>query len=124
MNKKANEKENSIYHDTWMLLKKYRDVVWSLELSVQQVRNQFQIEYGSTVDEFLDSIYCAGADIGGSNIERHAKSIERSRNMLRLLDSSIELLRKKHKYGEDYYWLLYYTFLSPQKLPNVEEVIE
>lgn len=32
MNKKANEKENSIYHDTWMLLKKYRDVVWSLEL--------------------------------------------------------------------------------------------
>ena len=75
MNKKANEKENSIYHDTWMLLKKYRDVVWSLELSVQQVRNQFQIEYGSTVDEFLDSIYCAGADIGGSNIERHAKSI-------------------------------------------------
>ena len=124
MNKKANEKENSIYHDTWMLLKKYRDVVWSLELSVQQVRNQFQIEYGSTVDEFLDSIYCAGADIGGSNIERHAKSIERSRNMLRLLDSSIELLRRKHKYGEDYYWLLYYTFLSPQKLPNVEEVIE
>lgn len=22
------------YHDTWRLLKKYRDVVWSLELSV------------------------------------------------------------------------------------------
>ena len=33
------------YHDTWRLLKKYRDVVWSLELSVQQVRTQFQIEY-------------------------------------------------------------------------------
>ena len=26
------------YHDTWKLLKKNRDVVWSLELSVQQVR--------------------------------------------------------------------------------------
>ena len=29
--------ENPLYHDTWMLLRKYRDVVWSLELSVQQV---------------------------------------------------------------------------------------
>lgn len=118
------KKENTIYHDTWMLLKKYRDVVWSLELSVQQVRNKFQIEYGSTVDEFLESIYCAGADIGGSEIERHAKSIERSRNMLKLLDSSVELLRAKHKYGEEYYWLLYYTFLSPHKLLNVDEIIE
>ena len=39
--------DNPLYHDTWMLLRKYRDVVWSLELSVQQVRRQFQIEYGS-----------------------------------------------------------------------------
>ena len=41
--------ENPFYHDTWMLLRKYRDVVWSLELSVQQVRRQFQIEYGSSI---------------------------------------------------------------------------
>ena len=41
--------ENPLYHDTWMLLRKYRDVVWSLELSVQQVRRQFQIEYGSSI---------------------------------------------------------------------------
>ena len=27
--------DNPLYHDTWKLLKKYRDVVWSLELSVQ-----------------------------------------------------------------------------------------
>ena len=122
--KVSEKKENTIYHDTWMLLKKYRDVVWSLELSVRQVCNRFQIEYGSTVDEFLESIYCAGADIGGSEIEQHAKSIERSRNMLKLLDSSVELLREKHKYGEEYYWLLYYTFLSPHKLLNVDEIIE
>ena len=49
--------ENPLYHDTWMLLRKYRDVVWSLELSVQQVRRQFQIEYGSSIEEFLESLY-------------------------------------------------------------------
>lgn len=44
--------------------------------------------------------------------------------MLKLLDTSIDLLRTKHKNGENYYWLLYYTFLSPQQLRNVEEIIE
>ena len=105
--------DNPLYHDTWKLLKKYRDVVWSLELSVQHVRTKFEIEYG-----------LAGADLAGSDIEHHAKCIERSHKMLKLLDSAVELLRTKHKNGEAYYWLLYYSFLSPQQLKNVEEIIE
>ena len=123
-NKMIDITENRLYHDTWMLLKKYRDVVWSLELSVQQVRNKFEIEYGSSIEEFLDSIYLAGADLSGSDIEHHAECIERSHQMLKLLDTAIDLLRNKHKNGESYYWLLYYSFLSPQQLRNVEEIIE
>lgn len=116
--------ENPLFHDTWKLLKKYRDVVWSLELSVQQVRNSFQIEFCSSIDDFLDSIYLAGADLSGSSLEHHAKCIERSHRMLKLMETAIELLRSKHKYGESFYWILYYTFLSPQQLRNVEEIIE
>ena len=124
--KKFDEKnvaENPLYHDTWKLLKKYRDVVWSLELSVQHVRTKFEIEYGTSIEDFLDSVYLAGADLAGSDIEHHAKCIERSHKMLKLLDSAVDLLRTKHKNGEAYYWLLYYSFLSPQQLKNVEEII-
>lgn len=116
--------DNPLYHDTWMLLRKYRDVVWSLELSVQQVRRQFQIEYGSSIEEFLESLYVAGVTFEGSAIEDHARCIERSYKMLKLLDTSVELLRTKHKYGESFYWLLYYTYLSPQQLANTQEIIE
>lgn len=123
-NNEVNVTEEPLYHDTWSLLKKYRDVVWSLELSVQQVRSKFQVEYGSSIEEFLDSIYLAGVDLNGSHIEEHAKCIERSHQMLSLLDTAIELLRTKHKNGECHYWLLYYSFLSPQQLRNVEEIIE
>lgn len=123
-NKELNATDNPLYHDTWKLLRKYRDVVWSLELSVQQVRNNFEIEYGSSVEEFLDSIYLAGADLSGSVIERHAQCIEQSHKMLKLLDTAIELTRTKHKNGESYYWILYYSFLSPQQLRNVEEIVE
>ena len=97
--------ENPLYHDTWKLLKKYRDVVWSLEISVQHVRAKFEIEYGTSIEEFLDSVYLAGADLNGSDIEHHAKCIERSHKMLKLLDSAVELLRTRHKNGEAYYWL-------------------
>lgn len=44
--------------------------------------------------------------------------------MLKLLDTAIELMRTKHKNGEPYYWILYYSFLSPQQLRNVEEIVE
>ena len=126
--KKKNEvidiTENPLYHDTWKLLKKYRDVVWSLELSIQQVRSKFEIEYGSSVEEFLESIYLAGADLSGSNIDHHAAGIERSHQMLQLLDTAIDLLRSKHKNGESYYCFLYYSFISTQQHLNVEEIIE
>lgn len=121
---KSNVQGDSRYHDTWKLLKKYRDVVWSLELSVQQIKSQFQIEYGSSIEDFLDSIYMAGADLGGTQIENHARCIERSHKMLTLVGNAVDLLRTRHKNGEIFYWLLYYTYLSPQRLQNVEEIME
>ena len=116
--------EDPRYHNTWKLLKKYRDVVWSLELSVQQVRTQFQIEYDTSIEDFLESIYLAGADLGGTDIEHQAQCIERSHKMLTLVQNAVDLLRTRHKNGEAYYWLLHYTYLSPQQLKNVEEIIE
>ncbi len=119
-----NVQDNPLFHDTWKLLKNYRDAVWNLELAVQQVKHEFEVEYGNSIEEFLDSIYLAGADLGGTRLENYARSIERSNKMLSLLTSAVDILRTKHKHGEQYYWLLYYTYLSPQQLQNTEEIIE
>jgi len=116
--------KDNYYHDTYKLLKIYRDAVWSLELAVQQVRNNFEIEFGSSIETFLESIYLAGVDLSSRGIEQHARSIERSHKMLKILDSAVELLRTKHKLGEIYYWILYYSFLSPQQLSGANEIIE
>ena len=89
--------EDSRYHDTWRLLKKYRDVVWSMELSVQQVKKEFEIEFGSTIDDFLESVYLAGADLSGTKIENHARCIERSNQILKLLNYAVDILRTRHK---------------------------
>ena len=122
--KETNVTEDPRYHDTRRLLRKYRDVTWSLELSVQRLRSQFHVEYGTSIEDFLDTVYLAGADLGGTELEHHAQCIERSHRMLTLVQSAAELLRTRHKNGEIYYWLLYYTYLSPQELQNTEEIIE
>lgn len=74
----ADVTEDPHYHDTWTLLRKYRDVVWSLEVSVRQVRNRFRIDYGKTIEDFLESVYLAGADLSGTELEHQAKCIEQS----------------------------------------------
>lgn len=119
-----NPEDNPRYHDTYQFLRRYRDANYSLKVVVHQLESQFKIQYGSSIDDFLDSIYAAGADITGSDIEERAKSIERSNRMLKLLESSVDLLRNNHKYGEQYYWILYYAFLSPQQLKNTDEILE
>ena len=110
----AEVENNPLYHDTYKLLRCYRDSTYSLMVAVRQVEIQFQLE----------SIYAAGADLGDSQIEEWAKSIARSNRMIKLLLSSVDLLRKNHKHGEEYYWILYYAFLSPHELKNTEEILE
>ena len=122
--KQKKPSEDPRYHNTFKLLKRYRDVVWSLEVSVMQVKNKFRIEYECSIEDFLESIYVAGADLSGTDIESYAKSIERSHKMLTLLENSISLLRTKHKKGEEFYWVLYYTYICPQKLKSVDEIID
>ena len=124
--KKAEQdvRDDPRYHDTRKLLRKYRDVTWSLELSVQRLKNQFHMEYGTDIEGFLDMVYLAGADLGGTELEHHAQCIERSHKMLTLVQNAVERLRTRHKNGEVYYWLLYYTYLSPQQFRNTEEIIE
>lgn len=116
--------ENPKFHDTWLLLRKYRDVVWGLELSVQQVKRRFQMEFGSSIEDFLESIYIAGVDFSDNGIQEQARSIEKSYQMLKLLENSVNIMRNKHKNGEMYYWLLYYRYLSPQQYQSVDEIIE
>ena len=115
---------NPRYHNTRKLLDHYRDATYSLKVVIRQLENQFKMQYGNSIDEFLDSVYMAGMDLADCEIREHTKSIERSNKMLKLLNSSVQLLRENHKNGEQYYWILYYAFLSSHEPENTEEILD
>ena len=117
-------KQDARYHDTLLLLKKYRDVVWSLSVSVEHARSDFRECFGENIEDFLESVYVAGADLSGTEIEERAKCIERSNKMLNLVDSAIETMRKKYKHDELYYQILYYNYLSDQEYRSLDDIVE
>ena len=82
MAKKKKVDQDTAYHNTLLLMKKYRDVRGSLTVVVEKVKHEFHTEYGKDIEEFLDTIYAAGADLCGTEIEERAKSIARSNKML------------------------------------------
>jgi len=103
------------YHDTRTLLRKYRDVIWNLEVSDLDLQEEFKAEYGLSTDAlFVDS----EVNKSGNRLENYARALERSKKMMQIIDTAIDLMRRKHKKGEFYYWILYYAYLSP---PTVRE---
>lgn len=66
--------EDNRYHDTWKLLKKYRDVTWSLEVSVRQVKNQFRIDYDCSIEDFF-RLYLYGWGRSGRNHHRRSRQV-------------------------------------------------
>jgi len=120
----GNDYKTREYHDTFLLLNKYRDVVWSLETSTGKLKSKFMREMGCSLEDYLDNTYVAGMEFSKSGVQEHTKILESSRQMLMLLESAVDVLRRKHKYGETYYWILYYSFLSPKQYRNTEEILE
>jgi len=123
--KQKHPKHPKLYHNPLTLLKAYRDVRLSLQLSMEQHQHDFEQEYGMTITEYLDDIYAAGVEFTGTKLEHHANTMKRTAEMLKLVDKSVHLIKEHDDdEGESYYWILYYSFLSPQRIESVDEIIE
>ena len=96
-------------------------VMWNLEVSDLDLQEEFKAEYGLSTDAlFVDS----EVNKGGNRLESYARALERSKKMMQIIDTAIDLMRRKHKKGEFYYWILYYAYLSPQQCENAGAILQ
>ena len=80
---------------------------------------------GRTYELFTDSPPVAGEiKDGGNPPENYTYALECSKKMMRITDTAINLMRRKHKKGEFYYWILYYAYLSPQQCENAGAILQ
>lgn len=118
--------DNTEYHDIEKLFRIYRAINWRMQIKINIVKSRFKNEYGTDVDSFLNSIYQAGMDVDtdlASEKER-VEAISCANKYLRILDEAVELLRKYNPQGERYYWVLYYSYMTPYKPANTEEILD
>mgnify|MGYP006981985615 CR=1 FL=1 len=82
------------YHDTLMLLKKYRDIAWIVEVSSRNLQEEFRAEYGCPGRDVLNSLALNKTD---ASLMDCSQSLEHSAKMLHIIDSAVDLIREKHK---------------------------
>ena len=106
------------FHDTLTRMKNYRDALWNVEVAERNLHAEFHAAYGASNRASFDDLA-----LPNPHLEGYAQSISRSKKMLSVIDSSVNLMREKHKKGELYYWILYYSYLSPQRYENANEIL-
>ena len=107
-----------MYHNTQLMLKHYRDIVWALECFPEQVAEELNQPLGD-LDALLGAVDTQLA-MGNMRLEHRMQSIKQSRLLLDRINDALTVLRQKPGNGEAMYNIIFQTFLTPEKLTHTE----
>lgn len=112
------EKKRQTYHNTELLLRNYRSIVWALECFPSAVEEELDRPLES-LDALLNYVDVE-LSLENRKLESRLESIRKSRLLLDLLNEALSILKKKPGNGEKMYELIYLTYIAPQKLSHID----
>ena len=122
VNEKARQAEQALrrnmYHNTQMMLKHYRDIVWALECFPEQVAEELDRPL-KDLDALLSMVDTQLA-MGNTRLEHRMLTIKQSRLLLDRINDALTVLRQKPGNGEMMYNIIFQTFVTPDKLTHQE----
>ena len=122
VNEKARQAEQALrrnmYHNTQMMLKHYRDIVWALECFPEQVAEELDRPL-KDLDALLSMVDTQLA-MGNTRLEHRMLSIKQSRLLLDRINDALTVLRQQPGNGETMYNIIFQTFVTPDKLTHQE----
>ena len=114
--RKEQELRTNMYHNTQMMLKNYRDIVWALECFLERVAEELNQPL-EDLDQLLVTVALRLA-MGDTRLEHWMLSIKKSRLLLDGVHDSLTVLRQKPGNGEKMYDVIYQSFIMPDKLTH------
>ena len=114
--RKEQELRKNMYHNTQMMLKNYRDIVWALECFPERVAEELNQPL-ENLDQLLGTVDLRLA-LGDTRLEHKLLSIKKSRLLLDRVNDALTVLRQKPGNGEQMYDVIYQTFITPDKLTH------
>lgn len=107
-----------MYHNTQMMLKYYRDIVWALGCFPKQVAEELDRPL-SDLDRLLTAVDTQLA-LGNAKMEHRLLSIKQSRLLLDRINEALTMLKRKPGNGEQLYDIIYQTYITPEKLRHAD----
>lgn len=106
----------NMYHNTQLMLKSYRDIIWALESFPERVAEELNQPL-EDLDQLLGVVDLRLA-MGDTKLEHKLLSIKKSRLLLDRVNDALTVLRQKPGNGEQMYNVIYQTFITPDKLSH------
>lgn len=111
-------KNEKAYHNTKLLLRHYRDIVWLMECFPDTVEEKLEERF-ENIDEMIEKLDLEMAR-GNRRVENRMKNLESTRLMLDRINEALTVLRKKPNDGERLYELIKLTYVDPEVLNHNE----
>lgn len=104
------------YHNTELLLKKYRDICWMLECFPDEMASELEIPVGC-LDKLISRV---DTELGLENkkLEGRLISVTKSRLLIDRLNEAMSMLKKKPKEGNELYSVIYNLYISQDILTS------
>ena len=114
------EKKKKAYHNTQVLLKNYRKMIWIFSCYPEEILQELEEPFRN-FDKMAERLDLELA-IGNKRMENRLETAARSRLLLDRFNEAMAVLRKEPTRGEKLYQLIYTTYLAPEKL-KLEEIL-
>ena len=114
------ELRRNMYHNTQVMLKHYRDIVWALECFPSEIAQELEQPL-KDLDALL-SVVDTQVVMGNAKLEHRLLSIRKSRLLLDRINDALTVLRNKPGNGELMYNIIFQTFITPDK-PSHSDIL-
>lgn len=115
-------RQKKLFHNTQQLLENYRDINWILKSYPEEIAAELREPVGN-LDSLIDRV-SYDLDIEESEYIGRLNSINKSRQLLKIVDRALTALKNKPNGGNRMYYIIYYTYIYGDKKPLTQEVID
>ncbi len=106
------------YHNTELMLKQYRTIVWMVECFPETLSQELDEPF-EEVDRLIDKLEVE-MTFGNRRLENKLEGIRQTRLILDRINDALDVLKRKPDGGALLYELIYLTYIIPEKLSHVE----
>lgn len=112
------KKQQTMFHNTELLLKHYKNIAWMIECFPTTIAEELEQPF-EDIDEVMERLDME-LTIGNRKLEHRLENIRKTRMILDRVNEALTVLKKKPEDGERLYEIIYLTYIAPETLNHNE----